>query len=166
MFLFCTQLSNGTLGVVVHPSPLADPFTVLSGLSHKSDASMSHTCRFPVPCQPPHAPCCPNPNPCQLSPRSAPENNLLGMLLPCRPPACYSLYMLPRLYSETLTKLYWWLLLENIKYVSREPSEDLKYLNIDYTQFDEWSSDEEVTIYTGIEKGYERWLQHPHEDPR
>jgi hypothetical protein len=57
-------------------------------------------------------------------------------------------------------------LLENINYVSREPSEDLKYLNIDYTQFDEWSSDEEVTIYTGIEKGYERWLQHPHEDPR
>ena len=43
----------------------------------------------------------------------------------------------------------------------REPNEELKYLNIDYTQFDEWSSDEEVTIYTGIEKGYERWLQHP-----
>ena len=41
----------------------------------------------------------------------------------------------------------------------RIPSEDLKYLNIDYTQFDEWSSDEEVTIYTGIEKGYEKWLE-------
>ena len=41
----------------------------------------------------------------------------------------------------------------------RVPSEDLKYLNIDYTQFDEWSSDEEVTIYTGIEKGYEKWLE-------
>ena len=41
----------------------------------------------------------------------------------------------------------------------RLPSEELKYLNIDYTQFDEWSSDEEVTIYTGIEKGYEKWLE-------
>merc|ERR1712083_124293 len=40
----------------------------------------------------------------------------------------------------------------------REPIEDLKYLNIDYTQFNGWSSDEEVTIYTGIEKGYEQWL--------
>ncbi len=56
--------------------------------------------------------------------------------------------------------------LYNYHLLVREPSEDLKYLNIDYTQFDEWSSDEEVTIYTGIEKGYERWLQHPHEDPR
>merc|ERR1719507_114951 len=41
----------------------------------------------------------------------------------------------------------------------RIPSEELKFLNIDYTQFDEWSSDEEVTIYTGIEKGYEEWLE-------
>jgi len=40
----------------------------------------------------------------------------------------------------------------------REPTEDLKYLNIDYTQFNGWSSDEEVTIYTGIEKGYEDWI--------
>ncbi len=40
------------------------------------------------------------------------------------------------------------------------------FFMLDYTQFDEWSSDEEVTIYTGIEKGYERWLQHPHENPR
>ena len=40
----------------------------------------------------------------------------------------------------------------------REPVEDLKYLNIDYTQFNGWSSDEEVTIYTGIEKGYEEWV--------
>ena len=39
-----------------------------------------------------------------------------------------------------------------------EPIEDLKYLNIDYTQFNGWSSDEEVTIFTGIEKGYETWL--------
>ena len=30
---------------------------------------------------------------------------------------------------------------------------------IPYFQFDEWSSDEEVTIYTGIEKGYEQWLE-------
>lgn len=41
----------------------------------------------------------------------------------------------------------------------RVPSEELKFLHIDYTQFDEWSSDEEVTIYTGIEKGYEQWLE-------
>ena len=41
----------------------------------------------------------------------------------------------------------------------RIPNEELKFLNIDYTQFDEWSSDEEVTIYTGIEKGYEEWLE-------
>ncbi|XP_023343461.1 uncharacterized protein LOC111712934, partial [Eurytemora carolleeae] len=40
----------------------------------------------------------------------------------------------------------------------REPIEDLKYLDIDYTQFKGWSSDEEITIYTGIEKGYEKWL--------
>ena len=32
----------------------------------------------------------------------------------------------------------------------REPNLDLKFLNIDYTQFDDWSSDEEITIYTGI----------------
>ena len=31
----------------------------------------------------------------------------------------------------------------------RDPIEDLKYLNIDYTQFNGWSSDEEVTIFTG-----------------
>ena len=31
----------------------------------------------------------------------------------------------------------------------REPNLDLKFLNIDYTQFDDWSSDEEITIYTG-----------------
>ena len=41
----------------------------------------------------------------------------------------------------------------------RIPNEELKYLNIDYTQFDEWSSDEEITIFTGIEKGYEKWLE-------
>jgi len=48
----------------------------------------------------------------------------------------------------------------------REPSEELKFLNIDYTQFDEWSSDEEVTIYTGIEKGYEKWLEVPSEEDK
>jgi hypothetical protein len=48
----------------------------------------------------------------------------------------------------------------------REPNEELKYLNIDYTQFDEWSSDEEVTIYTGIERGYEKWLQPASEDQK
>ena len=41
----------------------------------------------------------------------------------------------------------------------RLPTEELKYLNIDYTQFDEWSSDDEITMYTGIEKGYEKWLE-------
>ena len=34
----------------------------------------------------------------------------------------------------------------------------MKYLVIDYTQFDEWSSEEEVTFNTGIEKGYENWV--------
>ena len=38
-------------------------------------------------------------------------------------------------------------------------SDELKYLVIDYTQFDEWSSDEEMDINTGIEKGYEKWEQ-------
>merc|ERR1719447_1310102 len=48
-------------------------------------------------------------------------------------------------------------LLENPKL--RVPEDELKYLNIDYTQFDEWSSDEEITVFTGIEKGYEKWLE-------
>ena len=81
---------------VVRLSPLAGPFTE----THKSDTSMSHTCRFQVPCQPPNAPCCPNP--CQLSPRSAHENNHSVMLLPCRPLVCYSFYMLPRPHNETV----------------------------------------------------------------
>ena len=38
---------------------------------------------------------------------------------------------------------------------SRYAREDLKYLVIDYTQFDEWSSDEEIDESTGIERGYE-----------
>ena len=46
----------------------------------------------------------------------------------------------------------------------RVPKEELKYLNIDYTQFDEWSSDEEITIFTGIEAGYERWLETGNQD--
>jgi len=48
----------------------------------------------------------------------------------------------------------------------RQPKDELKFLNIDYTQFDEWSSDEEVTIYTGIEKGYEKWVEMRSEDDR
>ena len=36
---------------------------------------------------------------------------------------------------------------------------------IDYTQFDEWSSDEdEQEIVTGIEKGYEMWDEESSED--
>jgi hypothetical protein len=36
---------------------------------------------------------------------------------------------------------------------------------IDYTQFDEWSSDEELATNTGIEKGYEDWdVDVPEED--
>ena len=48
----------------------------------------------------------------------------------------------------------------------RVPHDELKYLNIDYTQFDEWSSDEEITIFTGIEKGYEKWLDVENEDEK
>ena len=36
-------------------------------------------------------------------------------------------------------------------------TQELKYLVIDYTQFDDWSSDEEFEIVTGIEPGYESW---------
>ena len=36
----------------------------------------------------------------------------------------------------------------------RIPTKELKYLVIDYTQFDEWSSEEEVTTTTGIGKYY------------
>ena len=43
-------------------------------------------------------------------------------------------------------------------------SDELKYLVIDYTQFDEWSSDEEMDINTGIEKGYEKWEQFSSDD--
>ena len=39
----------------------------------------------------------------------------------------------------------------------KNPGQELKYLVIDYTQFDEWSSDEEITASAGIEKGYEDW---------
>ena len=48
----------------------------------------------------------------------------------------------------------------------RVPNDELKYLNIDYTQFDEWSSDEEINIYTGIEKGYEKWLEVENDDDK
>ena len=46
----------------------------------------------------------------------------------------------------------------------RHPNRELKYLVIDYTQFDEWSSDEEVIASTGIEKGYEDWEQQEDEE--
>ena len=37
------------------------------------------------------------------------------------------------------------------------PNDELKYLVIDYTQFDEWSTDEEFEYGNGIENGYEDW---------
>jgi hypothetical protein len=41
------------------------------------------------------------------------------MLLACRPPACYSLHMLPRLYNETLpNKTVPLIIAGNINYVS------------------------------------------------
>ena len=43
-------------------------------------------------------------------------------------------------------------------------SDELKYLVIDYTQFDEWSSDDDLEINTGIEKGYEKWEQFESDD--
>lgn len=42
--------------------------------------------------------------------------------------------------------------------------EELEYLVIDYTQFDEWSSDEETEINTGIEEGYEKWADSDDDD--
>lgn len=36
-------------------------------------------------------------------------------------------------------------------------NDKLEYLVIDYTQFDEWSSDEEGDDGGAIEKGYENW---------
>ena len=39
----------------------------------------------------------------------------------------------------------------------RFPRQELKYLVIDYTQFEEWSSDEEGDVSGGIEKGYENY---------
>ena len=46
----------------------------------------------------------------------------------------------------------------------RRPTKELKYLVIDYTQFDEWSSEEEITATTGIEKGYENWANKEYSD--
>lgn len=46
----------------------------------------------------------------------------------------------------------------------KNPNQELKYLVIDYTQFDEWSSDEEVMASGGIEKGYEHWEKNPDND--
>ena len=39
----------------------------------------------------------------------------------------------------------------------KRPTKELKYLVIDYTQFDDWTSEEEITATTGIEKGFEAW---------
>ncbi len=39
----------------------------------------------------------------------------------------------------------------------RRPNDQLKHLVIDYTQFEEWSSDEELDASAGIERGYEDW---------
>ena len=39
----------------------------------------------------------------------------------------------------------------------KRPTKELKYLVIDYTQFDEWSSEEEVTATAVYEKGFEQW---------
>ena len=39
----------------------------------------------------------------------------------------------------------------------KNPRQELKYLVINYTQFEGWSSDEEITVSAGIEKGYENW---------
>lgn len=38
----------------------------------------------------------------------------------------------------------------------KNPRQELKYLVVNYTQFDGWSSDEDITTI-GIEKGYEHW---------
>lgn len=55
----------------------------------------------------------------------------------------------------------WKVLRERCQHLLKSPlnreSQDLKYLVIDYTQFDDWSSDEEFEIVTGIEPGYESW---------
>jgi len=55
----------------------------------------------------------------------------------------------------------WKVLRERCQHMLKSPlnrgSQELKYLVIDYTQFDDWSSDEEFEIVTGIEPGYESW---------
>jgi len=55
----------------------------------------------------------------------------------------------------------WKVLQERCQHMLKSPlnrgSQELKYLVIDYTQFDDWSSDEEFEIVTGIEPGYESW---------
>lgn len=58
--------------------------------------------------------------------------------------------------------LSWKILKERCLHLLQNPncrfsSQELKYLVIDYTQFDEWSSDEEYEVMTGIEPGYESW---------
>ena len=46
----------------------------------------------------------------------------------------------------------------------KRPTKELKYLVIDYTQFDEWSSEEEVTATAVYEKGFESWANRESDD--
>ena len=46
----------------------------------------------------------------------------------------------------------------------KRPTKELKYLVIDYTQFDEWSSEEEVTATAVFEKGFENWANASSDD--
>ncbi|XP_043253441.1 uncharacterized protein LOC122397971 isoform X2 [Colletes gigas] len=45
----------------------------------------------------------------------------------------------------------------------RNTNKELKYLNIDYSQFKDWPSEDDTTkdIFFGIEKGYEQWVDMP-----
>ena len=45
------------------------------------------------------------------------------------------------------------------------PGEELKYLVIDYTMFDEWSSEDELDTSTGIERGYEHMEDDSESEP-
>ena len=46
----------------------------------------------------------------------------------------------------------------------KRPTQNLDYLVIDYTQFDDWSSEEEMAVNAGIEKGYENWANYSSDD--
>ncbi|CAB4063783.1 unnamed protein product [Lepeophtheirus salmonis] len=47
----------------------------------------------------------------------------------------------------------------------KDSVKDLKYLVIDYTQFDDWSSDEEISAMAGVEPGFENWEEVDTNDP-